>query len=159
MEIKPILSCPICGKRVRTTQGLQGHVRFKHPEQVPGYERPEFARLNKPRLTGGRMLQRLDDYYGVSPQPIQVSETLVRCPGCRQSMLVVATIDANGELGLQLFGRADEDFVRVWRSTQKKEDVVCGQRQEWINCYDYIAGEDEYGERPQVTDISRVERL
>lgn len=159
MEIKPILSCPICGKRVKTTQGLQGHVRFKHPEQIPGYERPEFARLNKPELAGGKMLQKLDKYYGVSPQPSEVSETLVRCPSCRQPMLVVATLEAEGELGLQLFSRADDDFIKAWRSGQKKEDVVCGQRQGWINCFDYIEGEEEYGERPQLTDISRVERL
>lgn len=159
MEIKPILSCPICGKRVRTTQGLQGHVRFKHPELMPGYERPEFVRLNKPRLTGGQMLQKLDDFYATSPQPAQISETLVRCPSCRQSMLVVAMVEADGELGLQLFGRADENFVKLWRSAQEKQDAVCGQRRGWIDCFDLISGEDEYGERPQITDISRVERL
>lgn len=146
MQIKPVLSCPKCGKRVRTTQGLAGHVRFQHPELVPGYERPEFAKLAK-ALPAQDILKGLDKVYslygleadsaeaktffGVKPDipsgrygvklnedKVTVIEVLSGCPSCHRPTLEQIVVTSGDVLFCMLMYYVTPEFIELWRKAQ-----------------------------------------
>lgn len=143
-EVRPILSCSVCGKRLRTTQGFAGHLRFKHPELVPGYERPEWAQLAK-LLPARQILSNWDQAYDKDVeavrrgtpfwQEVEALEMVYGCPCCRQAVFLHVF-----RSGMIAYSRVGEDFIAAWREAQ---DSKGRRRQGRIACVDSLLIDQE----------------